>query len=221
MKKTTFLAVLIPCLILIIGISDLNGDAKIQEDNTETPVIPVTGKAIEAAAGLQGPLSFFQVGLMFPEVKKNMFVGLKLKYLSSLNYVTFIDPADSGKYISFHPVVIGAVFSIGGCSPVTHGFMKAYGGMDLLIGSSSTPYDDLVYNTGNLMGDNVTFIISGYFGLEMFTNEKTSIFIDAGGGFKAVSGDEDNMYVSASSWIGSGFNFKMGVRFYSPKKRVD
>ena len=173
------------------------------------------GRAFEAAAGTQGPLSFFQAGVHFPNVKNSMFLGLKFKYLSCLNYVTFIDPADNTSYISFHPVAMGAVFSIGGASPMSRGFMKAYGGMDLFLGTSSTPYDDMVYGTGNLMGDNVTFIISGYFGLELFTNDRTSIFIDAGGGFKGVSGDKNNMYVSASSWIGSGFNFKMGFRFYT------
>ena len=72
----------------------------------------------------------------------------------------------------------------------------------------------MIYGTGNLVGENLTFGIIGYFGFEFFTTPKLSFFTDAGGGFKSMSGDETNQYVIAASWIGSGFSYRMGLRFY-------
>ena len=43
---------------------------------------------------------------------------------------------------------------------------------------------------------------------------KRQVFLDAGGGFKSLIGDKQNPYVVASSWLGSGFGIKMGMRFY-------
>jgi len=56
--------------------------------------------------------------------------------------------------------------------------------------------------------------VLGYFGIELFTTPRMSVHLDAGGGFKSVSGDNGNQYLIASSWLGSGFGIRMGMRFY-------
>lgn len=168
---------------------------------------------LEISTGIQGILSFFEVGVMWPEVRGNMFLGLRAKSMSSITWATFID--EDGEYVSFHPVVVGGAFSIGGASPLVHGFLKAHGGMDILLGYSFMPYDSYFYDTGNLIGDNLTFGFLGFFGFEIFTAERLSIFIDAGGGFKSmVVDDRDNLYAIASAWLGSGFGLRIGITFY-------
>lgn len=109
------------------------------------------------------------------------------------------------------------VLSCGGYSSPIYGCVRMYGGTDFLIGYSFTPYDSLIYGTGNLIGANLTFAVLGYFGLEFFTSEKTALILDAGGGYKSLFGDETNQYVIASSWLGCGFGIKMGMRFYSTR----
>jgi hypothetical protein len=84
---------------------------------------------------------------------------------------------------------------------------RMYGGMDILLGHSFTPYDSLIYGTGNLIGRNLTFALWGYYGLELFTADRISYCLDSGGG------DKENLYAMASSWLGSGFGIKTGMRF--------
>lgn len=168
---------------------------------------------LEASAGLHGSLSFMELGALWPLKEGKMFLGLRAKTMSSITWATFVDLED-GQTASFHPVVAGGAFTIGGASPLLHGFLKAHGGMDILLGYSFTPYDDLVYGTGNLIGDNLTFAYYGFFGFEIYTSPRMAIFLDAGGGFKSLVGDEENVYVIASSWLGSGVGLRMGIIFY-------
>lgn len=102
----------------------------------------------------------------------------------------------------------------GGASPMLHDLFRARGGTDILLGYTFTPYDTFAYNTGNLIGDNIAFGVTGFLGLELFTGERTSIYFDAGGGFKMHTGNEENPYVIASSWLGSGFMLRVGMTFY-------
>jgi hypothetical protein len=111
-------------------------------------------------------------------------------------------------------MVASGVLSFGGVSPLLYGAVRMYGGTDLLLGYSFMPYDSAIYEVPNLIGDNLTFAILGYFGFEFFTAPRLSMFIDAGGGYKSMFGDKSNPYVIASAWLGSGFAFRMGLRFY-------
>ncbi|MFC1618803.1 hypothetical protein ACFL45_02555 [Candidatus Neomarinimicrobiota bacterium] len=177
-------------------------------------VSPAGGRlGLEASAGLHGSLSFMEVGALWPLKEGKMFLGLRAKTMSSITWATFIDLED-GETASFHPVVVGGALTVGGASPLLHGFLKAHGGMDILLGYSFTPYDNMVYGTGNLIGDNLTFAYYGFFGFEMYTSSRLAIFLDAGGGFKSLVGDEENVYVIASSWLGSGVGLRMGMTFY-------
>jgi hypothetical protein len=110
--------------------------------------------------------------------------------------------------------VIGGAVSFGGYSPLFYDCVRMYGGVDLFIGHSFTPYDSWFRQTGNLIGDNLTYAALGFFGLEFFTSPHMSIILDAGGGFKSLFGDKKNQYAIASGWLGSGFGIKMGVRYY-------
>lgn len=170
------------------------------------------GFGFEVSTGLQGILSFVQLGVLFPLVGDSLFIDLKLKYLSSITWATYIDP--DGNSVSFHPTVIGGVVSFGGYSPLIYDSVRLYGGMDLFLGHSFTPYDSGIRQTGNLIGDNLTFAVLGFFGLEFFTSPHMSLILDAGGGYKSLFGDKSNQYVIASGWLGSGFGIKMGVRYY-------
>jgi hypothetical protein len=166
----------------------------------------------EVSTGIQGILSFVQLGVLFPLVGDSLFIDLKLKYLSSITWATYIDT--EGNAVSFHPAVIGGAVSFGGYSPLFYDCVRMYGGVDLFIGHSFTPYDSWFRQTGNLIGDNLTYAALGFFGLEFFTSPHMSIILDAGGGFKSLFGDKNNQYAIASGWLGSGFGIKMGVRYY-------
>lgn len=207
---------LVLCVWVVSGYlfaRELNSVSMVQ-DRPEDLSIPAQHRfGLEASAGLHGSLSFMEVGALWSLKEGKMFLGLRAKSMSSITWATFIDLED-GETASFHPVVIGGAFTIGGSSPLLHGFLKAHGGMDILLGYSFTPYDNMVYGTGNLIGDNLTFAYYGFFGFEIYTSPRTAIFLDAGGGFKSLVGDEENVYVIASSWLGSGVGLRMGITFY-------
>ena len=166
----------------------------------------------EVSTGIQGIMSFVQLGLLFPRADNGMFFDLKAKYMSSLTWATYID--QDNKAVSFHPSVVGGAFSFGGYSPVFYDCVRVYGGLDVFLGYSFTPYDSAIRQTGNLIGDNLTYALLGFFGLEFFTSDHISMILDAGGGFKSLIGDRSNQYAIASSWLGSGFGIKMGIRYY-------
>jgi hypothetical protein len=168
--------------------------------------------AFQFSMGIQGNLSFFEAGVVFPSLGKSTFVGLKARIMSSLTWATFIH--QNGEAVSFHPVVAGGVISVGGASPMIQEVYRMYGGMDLLLGYTFTPYDSAIYKVGNLVGKNLTFALWGYYGLELFTADKIAYFVDSGGGYKSLFCDKSNMYAVASSWLGSGFGIKTGMRFY-------
>jgi hypothetical protein len=81
---------------------------------------------LEASAGLHGSLSFFELGALWPLKDGKMFLGLRTKSMSSITWATFVDLED-GETASFHPVVVGGAFTVGGASPLVHGFLKAHG----------------------------------------------------------------------------------------------
>lgn len=174
---------------------------------------------LEFSMGMQGILSFEEVGIRLPMIGDSFFIGVKARLLSSLTWATFVN-LQTGDTVSFHPDVIGAVVSFGGVSPIIHGALRMYGQSDFLLGYSFMPWDSAIYGVGNLIGDNLTFAIWGCFGLELFTAPSLSVFLDAGGGFKTVLGDTTNTYVVASSWLGSGFGIKMGMRFYLGREQA-
>ena len=160
-----------------------------------------------------GSFSFFQAGVMFPKINNSFSIGVSARICSSLTWATFIN-MESEEAVSFHPVLAAGVLSFRGNSPMIFDALMMYGGADLLAGYTFTPYDALIYGTGNLLGDNLTFGIIGYFGFELMTGSNISFFTDVGGGFKTISGDETNQYVIGASWLGSGFSHRAGLRFY-------
>ena len=168
--------------------------------------------ALQFGIGIQGSLSFAEVGVVFPSIGDAIFLGFKIRSMSSLTWATFIH--QNGEAVSLHPVVIGGIVTVGGASPMIEEVYRMYGGMDLLLGYTFTPYDNAIYKTGNLVGRNLTFALWGFYGLELFTDEKIAYFLDSGGGYKSLFCDKSNPYAIASSWLGSGFGIKTGMRFY-------
>lgn len=168
--------------------------------------------AFQFSMGIQGSLSFFEVGIRTPTLGENVFLGFKARIMSSITWATFIH--QNGESVSFHPAVLGGIITCGGNSPFIDDRFRMYGAADLFLGWSFTPYDSLIYKTGNLIGKNITFGIWGYYGAEIFTAENIAYYVDAGGGYKSLKGDKTNMYVIAGSWLGSGFGMKSGMRFY-------
>jgi len=171
-----------------------------------------SGVGLEAGAGIQGCYSMFEAGILLPRLAPNFAVSLKARYLSGLTYATYIDTG--GRYVSFHPCVVGGAVAMGGQSPLFHDLLRAYGAFELLLGYSFTPWDNLVYHTGNLIGPNLTYVASGVCGMELFTSRKVAFFIETGGGFKSLKGDRTNRNAMASAWLGSGVTARMGVRAY-------
>ncbi|MFC2105911.1 hypothetical protein ACFLS0_04095 [Candidatus Bipolaricaulota bacterium] len=169
---------------------------------------------IQIGAGLAGSMSYFEVGVILPKINDKVFVDIKLRWMSSITWVTFVN-METSETVSFHPVVVGAVVSVGSIGPLVDDEFRVYGGSDILLGYSFTPYDSLAYGVGNLIPPNLTFGVWGHFGFDYFTSETSSVYIQSGGGFKSLLvEDKKNAYAVASSWLGSGFGIQMGSRFH-------
>jgi hypothetical protein len=190
----------------------VNTDVELFQLQKTDGKLPGEKIGFEVSTGIQGIMSFIQLGILFPRINNTIFIDAKVKYMSSLTWATYIDQDNNS--VSFHPTIIGGAVSFGGYSPLLYNCMRMYGGVDLFLGYSFTPYDSAIRQTGNLIGDNLTYAIWGFFGLEFFTSEHLALILDAGGGFKSLIGDKNNQYLIASSWLGSGFGIKMGIRYY-------
>ena len=208
MKRTMDIRVVVFFLFALL----LPAFACASEENDELSN-PGRTMAFEFSMGTQGILSFTEVGVRLPMIGSSFFIDLKARMLSSLTWATFTN-LETGISVSFHPDVVGGVVSFGGCSPTLFGVLRLYGQTDIFLGYSFTPWDSAIYGVDNLIGDNVTYAFWGSFGFELFTGQKVAVYLDAGGGFKSLSGDKTNPYVIASSWLGSGFGIKLGMRFY-------
>ncbi|MFC1543245.1 hypothetical protein ACFL4K_01745 [Candidatus Neomarinimicrobiota bacterium] len=173
------------------------------------------GFSVELTIGIQGIMSFFQVGINLPQYIDNFAIGAKFRLMSSLTWATFTD-LRTNETVSCHPVCVSGILSLGGTNEMANGFMRPYGATELLIGYSFTPYDSYFYNKGNLIGKNLTYGIFGYFGLELFSSEQRSTIFESGGGYKGIKvDDKENQYAVAYSWLGSGLTSRMGTRFYA------
>ena len=172
------------------------------------------GFGIEFGAGIAGSLSFLEIGLSMPKINEKVFVDVKARWMSAITWTTFVN-MDTNETVSFHPVVVGGVISVGTVGPLVNDELRVYGGSDILLGYSFTPYDSLAYGVGNLIPPNLTFATWGHFGFEYFLSDMSSIYIQSGGGFKSMLvEDKTDAYAVASSWIGSGFGVQMGSHFY-------
>jgi hypothetical protein len=197
MKRAVLLFIVVVCIYATAG------DA-----------IPVDRLGITIGAGLAGSLSYFEVGLMLPKINDKVFVDIKLRWMSSITWVTFVN-METSETVSFHPVVVGGVVSVGTDGPLMNDEFRVYGGSDILLGYSFTPYDSLAYDVGNLIPSNLTFGVWGRSGFDYFTSDTSSIYVQSGGGFKSLLvEDKTNAYAVASSLIGSGFGIQMGSRFH-------
>jgi len=175
--------------------------------------VPADGFGITVGAGLAGSMSYFEIGVMLPKINGTVFVDVKLRWMSSITWVTFVN-MDTSETVSFHPVVVGAVVSVGSIGPLLDDSFRVYGGSDFLLGYSFTPYDSVAYGVSNLIPPNLTYGIWGHFGFDYFTSDTSSIYIQSGGGYKGLFvEDKKNAYAVASSWLGCGFGIEMGSRF--------
>jgi len=197
MKRIPILMILIACVVA-----------------TGVSAVPGNGLGIQIGAGIAGSMSYVEVGLMLPKFNDKVFVDIKVRWMSSITWVTFVN-METSETVSFHPVVVGAVVSVGTVSPLVNEELRVYGGSDILLGYSFTPYDSLAYGVGNLIPPNLTFGVWGHFGFDYFLSEKSSIYVQSGGGYKSLLvEDKKNAYAVASGWIGSGFGIQMGSRFH-------
>ena len=172
------------------------------------------GIGFEFGAGIAGILSYFEAGLVMPKINEKVFIDIKARWMSAITWTTFVN-METGETVSFHPVVAGGVISVGTVGPLINGELRVYGGSDILLGHSFTPYDSLAYGVGNLLPPNLTYGVWGYLGFEYFLSDKSSIYVQSGGGYKGMLVENKNdAYAVASSWIGSGFGFRMGAKFY-------
>jgi hypothetical protein len=197
MKRVLILAIMVVCAATA-GTSAIQGG----------------GWGIQIGAGLAGSMSYFEVGVMLPKINDKVFVDIKVRWMSSITWVTFVN-METSETVSFHPVVVGAVVSVGTIGPLVNDEFRVYGGSDILLGYSFTPYDSLAYGVSNLIPPNLTLGAWGHFGFDYFTSETSSIYVQSGGGFKTLLvEDKTDPYAVASSWLGSGFGIQMGSRFY-------
>jgi hypothetical protein len=172
------------------------------------------GFGIEFGAGIAGSLSYFEAGVKMPKINDRFFIDVKARFMSAITWTTFVN-METAETVSFHPVVVGGVVSMGTVGPLVNDELRIYGGTDMLLGYSFTPYDSLAYGVGNLIPPNLTFGVWGHFGFEYFLSQTSSVYIQSGGGFKSLLvEDKTNAYAVASSWLGSGFGIQMGSAFY-------
>jgi hypothetical protein len=169
--------------------------------------------SLELGMGMQGIMSFEEAGIRIPMGSNGFSIALSARFLSSLTWATFTN-LGTGSSVSFHPDAAAGVVSFGDASPLQYGILRAHGAAEILLGYSFTPWDSAICGLPNLVGPNITFALTGTFGLELFTAPKVSICLDAGGGWKSIVGDKANPYVIAGSCLGSGFDIRMGMRFY-------
>ena len=179
----------------------------------EYPADAGSSISIEFGMGTQGIMSYEEVGIRVPVGSGGFTIALSGRFMSSLTWATFTN-LDTGDSVSFHPDIVAGVMSFGGASPLLHGMLRVHGATDILLGYSFTPWDSAIYGVPNLIGPNITYALLGTFGLEFFTAPRVSICLDAGGGFKSISGDKANPYVIAAGWLGSGFGIRLSMRFY-------
>ena len=175
---------------------------------------PGNGIGIQLGTGIAGSMSYFEVGLLLPKINERVFINVKARAMSAITWTTFVNK-DTKETASFHPVVVGGSIGVGSVGPPVNDELRMYGGSDLFLGYSFTPYDSLFYGIGNLIPPNLTFAVWGYFGFEYFTSPSSSFFVQAGGGFKSLwVEDKQDVYAVASSWLGSGFGIQMGSNIY-------
>ena len=168
----------------------------------------------EFGAGIAGSLSYFEIGLSLPKIGEKVFVDVKARWMSATTWTTFVN-METDETVSFHPVVVGGVISVGTVGPMVNDELRVYGGTDILLGYSFTPYDSLAYGVGNLIPPNLTFGVWGHFGFEYFISDMSSVYVQSGGGFKSMLVENKiDAYAVASSWLGSGFGVQMGSNFY-------
>ena len=179
----------------------------------EYPADAGSSISIEFGMGTQGIMSYEEAGIRVPVGSGGFTIALSGRFMSSLTWATFTN-LDTGDSVSFHPDIVAGVMSFGGASPLLHGMLRVHGATDILLGYSFTPWDSAIYGVPNLIGPNITYALLGTFGLEFFTAPRVSICLDAGGGFKSISGDKANPYVIAAGWLGSGFGIRLSMRFY-------
>ncbi len=176
--------------------------------------VPGTSFGIQFGTGIAGSMSYLEVGLLLPKINDKVFINIKARAMSAITWTTFVNK-DTQETASFHPVVVGGSIGMGSVGPPVNDELRMYGGSDLFLGYSLTPYDSFFYGTGNLIPPNLTFAVWGYFGFEYFTSQTSSFFVQAGGGFKSLwVEDKQNVYAVASSWLGSGFGIQMGSNIY-------
>jgi len=168
----------------------------------------------EVTTGLQGTLSFAQIGINYNPPNQNFWIGTKFRAMSCINWVTFINQ-ETSEEVSFHPTVLAGIVTFGGTSMHITDLFRGYGYVELMLGYTSTPYDSYFYDVPNLVGKNTTYGIFGLYGIEFYTSKKVSLFIESGGGYKNIKvDDKENPYAIACSWIGSGITFRMGTIIY-------
>jgi len=181
---------------------------------TASAQTPGNGFGIHFGAGIAGSMSYLEVGFIMPNINEKVFINIKVRAMSAITWTTFVN-RDTSETASFHPVVVGALLGVGSVGPMVDGELRMYGGSDIFLGYSFTPYDSHFYDTANLIGPNLTYAIWGYFGFEYFTSGSSSFFVQAGGGYKGLLvKDKKNIYAVASSWLGSGFGIEMGSSVY-------
>ena len=98
------------------------------------------GLGFEFGAGIAGSLSYFETGLTMPKINDTVFVDVKARFMSAITWTTFVN-MDAAEPVSFHPVIVCGVVSVGTVGPLVNDEIRVYGGTDILLGYSFTPYD--------------------------------------------------------------------------------
>jgi regulator of replication initiation timing len=180
------------------------------------------GAALEISGGLQAIYTQVHIGIIFPKINNILILGLKFDYSQSISPYNYFDKKDD-TITKVFPSIISLTSSIGATTPLYFNFMRFYG-----IGEVFTGYKirDSRVDSENIV--TAAFGVFGFAGLEIYFSPIVCFYIETGGGWLgfydfAIRDNKDSNYNVDRGELyneigGSGFGFRIGMRFYFTKK---
>ena len=110
----------------------------------------------------------------------------------------------------YSTMMISGYITLKFSSPLLFNFIRVYGVGEFAPGFKFSAQVDL--------GKNIALGLTSLGGVEFYTMEWASFFIEAGGGNIFTIITDNNKYLQDEGWTGSGFALKVGGRFYIPSK---
>lgn len=163
---------------------------------------------LDISTSIQSVYSQVNISILFPKIKNMINFGIKASYSVCFDVERTFIP------YGFTPMLISGSILMNIGSPVLYKIFRAYGGMEIILGSIIIP------NPLHI-GDNLIYGGTLYGGLEFYTCKILSIYIEGGFGGLLHSilnnPDEYNQKIMGLS----GAHIVFGLRVYITNKRLN